>query len=392
MTSIGWMAAAFVRTLRLIAGDRAAVITLIGSVILYSFFYPTPYREQVAGHLPVVSVDLDRSPASRALLRKTLDVRAVDVVASVASVAQAAAIVEAGSAYAVIVVPAGFQRDLLRGVPAEVVVFAAGGFLSHATTALTGLTDAVSAYGQEAALEQARLTGPAAVPPLTLVRHPLFNTREGYGSTVVPAVAMIIVQQTLLLGIGLIAGTLRERGVRLAASPAGLIGTAAAFALIGLTSLSYYQGFVFWYQDFPRAGNLAGLFIAAPLYVLAIVLLGLCLGSVFQTRERAFQSVVLISLPMFFLTNVTWPRPSAPLALVWLAKLLPSTAGVTAMVKFSQMGARVPEASGELWNLVALVAGYGLLAWWRLPQGERSALPDWGRSVMRPGGISDRSE
>lgn len=361
MTGVG---AAFVQTLRLIARDRAALMTLAGAVVLYSFFYPTPYREQVAGHLPVVLVDQDRSASSRTLLRKTIDVRAIDVVAAVATVEEASGIVATGDAHAVLLVPAGFQRDPLRGAPGHVVLFAAGAYLSHATTALTGLTDAVSAYGQDAAVESVRRAGPAAAPPLTLIRRPLFNTREGYGSTVVPAVAMIIVQQTLLLGIGLIAGTLREQGRRLAASPPELAGAAAAFSVIGLLSLSYYQGFVFWYQDFPRAGNLVGPLVAAPLYVLAIVFLGICLGNVLPTRERVFQSVALVSLPMFFLTNVTWPRPSSPPTLVALAALLPSTAGVTAMVKLNQMGAHLSEARAELWNLAALVIGYGALAVW----------------------------
>jgi ABC-2 type transport system permease protein len=357
-------AEAFVRTLRLVASDRAALMTLVGAVVLYSFFYPTPYREQVAAHLPVVVVDQDRSPSSRALLRKTLDVRAIDVVAAVATVDEAAAVVAAGNAHAVLHVPAGFQRDLLRGAPGHVVIFAAGGFLSHSTTALTGLTDAVSAYGQDAGIESTMRAGPAAGPPLTLIRRPLFNTREGYGSTVVPAVAMIIVQQTLLLGIGLIAGTLRERGQRLAASPADLAGATAVFSVIGLLSLSYYQGFVFWYHDFPRAGNVVGPLVAAPIYILAIVFLGVCLGNILPTRERVFQSVALVSLPMFFLTNVTWPRPSAPPILTGLASLLPSTAGVTAMVKLNQMGAHLSEARTELWNLAALVLVYGALALW----------------------------
>jgi ABC-2 type transport system permease protein len=39
--------------------------------------------------------------------------------------------------------------------------------------------------------------------------------------------------------------------------------------------------------------------------------------------------------------------------------------GITAMVKFNQMGARVDEAAGQLWNLALLVVLYGGLAMWR---------------------------
>jgi len=68
---------------------------------------------------------------------------------------------------------------------------------------------------------------------------------------------------------------------------------------------------------------------------------------------------------MFFLAGVSWPVSAFPAPLLWLAKLLPSTAGITAMVKFNQMGARVDEAVGELSNLALLVLLYGGLAMWR---------------------------
>ena len=57
----------FHQALRHIASDRAAKSVLVGAIILYSFFYPAPYRSQVASHLPVAVVDLDLSPMSRSL-------------------------------------------------------------------------------------------------------------------------------------------------------------------------------------------------------------------------------------------------------------------------------------------------------------------------------------
>ena len=47
--------------------------------------------------------------------------------------------------------------------------------------------------------------------PLNYEEVPIFNPSGGYGSAVLPAVLMLILQQTLVLGIGLSAGTSRER-------------------------------------------------------------------------------------------------------------------------------------------------------------------------------------
>jgi len=200
---------------------------------------------------------------------------------------------------------------------------------------------------------------------LRLVRRPLFNTREGYGSTVVPAVAVLIIQQTLLMGIGLLIGTIQARSGRLTLQTTRLLGVSLAFGMLGTLNLLYFAGFVFWFQDYPRAGDLTGLGVTTVLFVGAVVSMGLVAASFFQTRERAFQLFALLSLPMFFLAGVSWPVSAFPTPLVWLARLLPSTAGITAMIKFNQMGARVDEAAGELWNLTLLVVLYGGLAMWR---------------------------
>lgn len=84
------------------------------------------------------------------------------------------------------------------------------------------------------------------------------------------------------------------------------------------------------------------------------------------TRERAFQYVTGVSIPLFFLSNLSWPALASPAALVALATLLPTTAGINAIVRTQQMGARVPEVGGELLNLLLLALLYGALAAWRL--------------------------
>ena len=56
---------AFAAVFRTILTDRAALLMLVGSAILYSFFYPSAYSGEVATRLPVVAVDLDQTGSSR---------------------------------------------------------------------------------------------------------------------------------------------------------------------------------------------------------------------------------------------------------------------------------------------------------------------------------------
>lgn len=348
-----------------IFSDRAAVASMVVAALIYSFYYPAAYKHQVASRLPTVTVDLDRSPMSGALLRQVGAVRAIDLVASEGSIEAAREQVAKGEADGILVIDANFERDILRGDQGRVTFLAEGAMLSRANTVLQGLADAVAGFSRDAALVQAQFKGAPNAAPLHLVQRPLFNTREGYASAVVTAVAILIVQQTLLLGMVLLIGTRQEMYGRLSLSVPTLWGMLSAFWLIGMLNLLYYTGFVYWFQDFPRGGNPAVLLLCGVLYVAAVASFGAFVGSFFRVRERAMQVILMLSMPMYFLSGLSWPVTSMPQWLAWIAKLVPTTAGINAMVKINAMGASLAEVATEVATLAALFVVYGGLVMWR---------------------------
>jgi ABC-2 type transport system permease protein len=50
--------------------------------------------------------------------------------------------------------------------------------------------------------------------PVGLGLQPLFNATSGYAIYVVPAVMVLILQQTLLIGVGMVGGARRERAAK----------------------------------------------------------------------------------------------------------------------------------------------------------------------------------
>ena len=110
-------------------------------------------------------------------------------------------------------VPAGFERGILRGGQGQLALYGSGAFLGRGGVVLEGLGEAAAAFAREAAVVQAGFAGAPGAAPLQVVARPLFNTREGYGSAVVPGVAQLIVQQTLLIGMLVMAGTRRAGGL-----------------------------------------------------------------------------------------------------------------------------------------------------------------------------------
>ena len=356
--------AAFAFTVRTIIKDRSALATLILAVILYSFFYPAAYQAQVVTSLPVAVVDLDHSGLSRALVRRVAATQGAHLAAMPATVDEAQALIGADTVDAILVIPAGLSRDAARGRAGQVLLLGSGRNLNRAKTALAALGEALGATAREAAVARARYTGAPVAAGITLITHPLYNTREGYGSAVVPAVAPVIIHQTLLFGMVMLAGTRRETTGNLRFSLPGFAGVASAFAVLGMINMLYYEGWMYWFQDFPVAGGLGATLVATALFIAATVMFAMFVGSYFRTRERSVQLLAVTTLPMFFLSGFSWPAP--PLPLHWLAQLLPTTPGIAALVAVNQMGASLADVGGALGHLALLAIGYGALAVWRL--------------------------
>lgn len=357
---------AFLGTFRAILSDRSALLLLIGSAIIYSFFYPAAYSGEVPRRLPIVVVDLDHTGSSRSLLMKLPALQQAELIASLSSPREAYGWVQSRHADAVIVIPDGYERNILRGGQGTIALYGNGAYLLRSSTSLGSIAAAISAVGREAGMDQAMAAGATAPPALSLVQRPLFNTREGYGSTVVPGVAFLIIHQTLLMGLALLAGTMRERQGRRRFTRREFFGIALAFVSIGLLDVAYYTGFVFWFQDYPRAQAAPlTLIVAAIAFVAATVAGAMALASFFKTRERPIQLWIVTSLPIFFLSGLSWPSEATPGWLVAASRMLPTTPGIHLMVGVNQMGGSLRQLSGEVVNLFGVTVFYGWIAYAR---------------------------
>jgi ABC-2 type transport system permease protein len=183
----------------------------------------------------------------------------------------------------------------------------------------------------------------------------LFNPDEGYGNYVVPAVAIIIIQQTLLMGVALLTGTMVEQGTQ-RASGSTWLGRIAAFSSFGMLTGMLYFGWIFALHGYPRGGNPLGALLLLILFIPAVAAAGALAGLLFGDRERAIQVLLFTSIPMAFLSGFSWPGEALPQALQWLRWLIPSTAGIQASLRLNQMGASLADVAPLLAMLAILGA------------------------------------
>lgn len=372
-------ARAFLLTWRSILQDKAALLLFFISGIVYSFFYPLPYSAETVRRVPVAIVDQDQSALSRQLIRYARAHPSILVVGVSTRPEAAQALLWQGRAAGALHIPADFSRKVLAGLQPEIEIGGNGAYPLLNKVVLNGLAEVAATVSAGIELKRLGAATPsgtqaeASRQPLSLESLPLFNVREGYGSYVVPGVVVLIMQQTFLLGIGLLFGSWSSgNNFPYAQDTASYCGALTAFALVVTLNAMYFFGFVFWWQDYPRGGNLAGSAVLTLLFAYSVAALGMLIGMFFRTRERSMQLLVATSLPIMFLSGLTWPASAIPAPLQVLGWLLPSTAAIQGFIATNQMGASVREVGTELAGLLGLALLFGALGlrkWRKMPPG-----------------------
>ncbi|WP_394662788.1 ABC transporter permease [uncultured Sphingomonas sp.] len=353
---------AFERTLIEVATTRALLSLAMLSVLLYAFYYPAPYSQQESVGMRLVVVDQGHSPLGRSIVRALSASRSVHIVGMAPDMAAGEDRLLDRSADGILLLSRDLDRIVTNpaaarpGAGIALVVNAA--YFTRAEAIVQTLVDTLLAR----LAERARTIDRRLPDPGRLVRvQPLFNTTAGYRDYIFPAVANIILQQTLLFAAARLAAERRRRNAPFTGLSAAL-GTWAAMILIGLLAQAFFFGFAYWVQDIPRGGNMAGLALAMPLFAAAVSALGLAIGHAVRDGDAALKLLIPTSVPLVFLAGFAWPLDQMPGWLATLAWASPATPAMHLFVRFNQMGASTAEAIGPLSVMAVLAVLYGVVA------------------------------
>ena len=194
------------------------------------------------------------------------------------------------------------------------------------------------------------------VQPLAYDDVPVFSPAGGYGSAVLPAVLILILQQTLVLGIGLSAGTARENNRYHELIPIDR-HYQGVFRIVGGKALCYFMIYavmgayltmvvprLFSFVQLAHWQDLLGMMLP---YTLACIFFGMIVSCIVRYRENVMLLMVFVSLPLLFLTGVSWPQASIPPFWQSISWLFPSTFGVRAYIRMNTMGATLNDVAFE---------------------------------------------
>jgi ABC-2 type transport system permease protein len=357
---------AFVAEWRRLLAIRGALLLLVLGPLVYGIYYPQPYLNQILRKVPIAVVDNDLSELSRNIIQ-TLDASgAVSVVAQSETLAEARAALDRGEAFAVVGIPPGTERDVLKGTTVHVPIFADATYLFIFRSMANGIAVAINTLSSELAARGARTDGSlvksalASASPAEILLQPIFNPVGGYASYIVPAAFVLILQQMLLIGASMLTVVaLTQPG---GGAFATVLGRGVAHLTIYLPALALYFIVLPRFYGFSTLGHPLQLFALASVFVLATSFMAQAVGAWFKHPETPTLIFLGTSLPQLFLTGFSWPREAIPKPVLAVGYIFPSDLAIDGIVRIDQLGASLWEVAHDWRGLWALAVVYFALA------------------------------
>ncbi len=362
---------------RTIFSDGGVMLILIFALFIYATAYSLAYAPQALRNVPIGVIDLSQTSTSRALTETFNAGPNTYVAYQPADMVEAKKLFFDREIYGIVYIPSDYEEKLLGGQQAVVAIYCdASYFLMYRQV----FQEVVTTIGNTGAMvEFQRLIAKGAnIPQAQATTQPviyqarnIFNPYLGYGTFVMPAIIMVIIQQTMLIGIGMIGGTWREHGLYHKLCPAGrrhmstlpiVLGRGLVYASLYAVTCFYILGLHYRLFHYPMNGATGTILLFMAVYMAACIGLSIAVSTLFRYRENSLLFLLWTSIPLLMLSGVSYPREGIPDWLFQFGQLFPSSHGVNAFIRIQTMGASLSEVFAEIKALVILAVIYGGLA------------------------------
>ena len=350
--------------------DQGVLIFFILVPLVYPLIYAFIYTNETIREVPAVAVDNSRSSLSREYLRKVDATPDVNIVTYCADMEEAKLMMKDRKAYGVIYIPADFSDNIARGKQTQVSLYCDMSGLLYYKALLLANTNVSLAMNADIKVERAgnstERQDEITAYPIEYEDVALYNPTNGFAAFLIPVVLMLIIQQTLLLGIGLSAGTAREHNQFRDLVPINrhyngtlriVMGKGLSYFMVYSLVSVYILCVVPWIFKLNRIaipGELA-LFILP--YLAACIFFSMTASIAIRNRETCMLLFVFTSVPLLFLSGISWPAPAIPPFWKYFSYIFPSTFGINGYVRINSMGATLNEVAFE-YRALWLQAGF----------------------------------
>jgi len=360
---------------RQIFKDEGTLLFVILVPLLYPVLYSWIYNNEVVKEVPVAVVDCSHSAMAREFVRHCDASSDVKVAYRCNSLEEAKDLVGHQKVYGVIYMPEDFGTRLGRMEQAHVSVYCNMGLMLTYKAIFQTCTAVAADLNSRIQIELSGAytarEGEITASPINVRDVPMFNNTGGYGNFILPGVLVLVLQQVLLLGIGMAYGTSYEKHGFVRLKPMLERNFGLSRIMVGRT-LGFFVLFVMlsaWVLlAIPRIFNFVhimhrGEFLLFTIpYLLACIFFAITFSFIVRQRENVMLLVVFTSVPFLFMSGVSWPKSNIPEIWQLTSYLFPSTFGIQGFVKLNTMGCLFSDIWPEIKALWMQVIVYGALA------------------------------
>ena len=372
------------RDFRLVFTDAGVLLFFFALPTLYPVVYTLIYNPEVVKKMDVVVVDHSATARSREFVRMAGQTEAINIIGHAADMQEARRAMASHDCFAVLEIPQDFAKKLGNGEQAVVPFYCDMSLLLRFRQFTVALTDIQLATGAKIAqqkLDDAGLVAQAIEPmasPIDTEAVFLGDPTQGFASFIMPGILVLILQQSLILGITMIAGGHAERRRRNrgydplwvdAPASAVVLGKTLCYLILYAPMLIYTLHIVPWMFDLPHYGDIWEAMLLMMPMLIAVSMFGQVLSGFVTERETSLLVIVFTSVVFLFLSGLTWPRYAMNPLWTLIGDAVPATWGLEGFVRINSDNASL---SGQarplhmLWVLSAVYfAGAVAVQWWR---------------------------
>ena len=347
--------------------DSGAMLFCFVLPLAYPVLYSWIYNNEVVHDVPVVVVDDSHSALSREFIQKVDASPDVSVAYYAGSIHEAQSYIGHGEAYGIFYFPSNFATAVGRHEQAHASVYCDMSYMLTYKAIYMTAQNVSMAIGTEIKIAKSGTytdrEAEIMSQPLDFEDVPIFNTTGGYGNFVLPGVLVLIIQQALLLGVGLLSGTEREKHFPMVKNVIdAFFGKGIAFLLIFAVMLAYCTLVVPRMFGFVMMVHFLDWLVFMTPYLIACIGFALVGSELIPFREAVMLTAVCTSVPFLFLSGISWPQSGIPGFWQGIGNCLPSTFAIRGFVRMSSMGARIGDVLPEFRALSILAIVYSLAA------------------------------
>lgn len=367
----------WMREYKLIFSDVGLIVLIFAVPLLYPVLYSFIYYPEVVTDLPIAVVDMSHSRDSRQFTRNLDATPDLMVATNSISMAEAISMFKSREVRGIVHIPETFSKDLAMNRQTTISAYADMEFFLYYKALMTGVNFVALETNNHIQIknlvnkglteQQAQITA----NPVKLVGNGMANQAGGFASYGIPAALILILQQTLIIAIGILAGTSRERHIFGTLLPTDrrktgalrlVLGKAAAYFTIYALLSVYLLGMIPQWFGYGQSANLTELIALITPFLLSSIFMGIALSVVFKNRESSMMLYLFISIPLLFLSGIIWPLSNfGPLWLV-VREIFPSSNAIYGFIKMNSLGATIFETRKEIMSLWIQTGVYFLAA------------------------------